>query len=433
VKGGPQTFLDKLLGHISFDPDVFARMSEGDQRATLLQLVKLEVNLDELNAERDRIFSERTDVNRELKKQQGALAKMLPPTPDVPATEVSAADIIAAIQAAQDQRQAHAVERQRLETLRTETTTAKQTIKATDDRIVDLERQLADLRTQRTEQQQRYDDLVRRGTALRAQVDQLVDPDVTPLQAQLTSVERTNAAVRDAQRYQEQAREIQASKAKSEALTAQLKQFEDRKTAALEKAQFPIAGLGFSDTGVTFEGCPFVQLSASKKIRVSLAIGMALNPTVRIIRITDGSRLDDDNLEIVKELARTHRYQIFLESVGEDRPGVIIEDGTVKGAPLPADKPSRRKTAKSIEAHATPALAPVPTPDPTETPIASPAPVEAPPPSPALAPTVRRTGLAAVAPPLPSSIATPARPAAPVRPLIPLRKAVLKKQDKAAA
>jgi predicted nucleic acid-binding Zn-ribbon protein len=411
----PQTFLDRLLGYLSFDPEEFSRMDEKTQRATLLKLVKLDINLDEVTAKRDALFKERTDVNRELNRQQGALAKMPAPRPGLPERETSAAELIAAIQAAQEQRQANATERQRLETLRTEATTAKATIKTTDDKIADLEAQLAALREQRKGQVKQYDDLVARGVALKTTLVSLVDPDVAPLQEQLSSLETVNAAIRDADRYRSQAAEVEASTAKSASLTAALATLEDTKTRALQQATFPIQRLGFSDEGVTFNGLPFQQASAAEKIRVSLAIGMSLNPKIRIIRITNGSLLDNQSLAIVKDMARASGYQIFIETVGDDRPGIIIEDGTVKGAPLPTPRPARRKGSKALQAG----------PKPLPTPAATPAPAGVPTPAPA----APRSGLAAVFPPLPLTGAAAPKPAAPARPVIPLRKAVLKKQS----
>jgi hypothetical protein len=61
---------------------------------------------------------------------------------------------------------------------------------------------------------------------------------------------------------------------------------------------------------------------------------MALNPTLRIIRISDGSLLDDKSMSIIREMAKAKDYQIWIEVVG-DRVGIQIEDGVVKGAPIP--------------------------------------------------------------------------------------------------
>ena len=90
-------------------------------------------------------------------------------------------------------------------------------------------------------------------------------------------------------------------------------------------------GLGFDDDGVTLDGVPFAQASAAEQLRVSVAMAMALNPKVRIIRITDGSLLDSENLALIEEMAGANGFQVWIERVDESGAvGVVIEDGEVK-------------------------------------------------------------------------------------------------------
>ena len=89
-------------------------------------------------------------------------------------------------------------------------------------------------------------------------------------------------------------------------------------------------GLGFDEDGVTYQGVPFSQASAAEQIRVSLAMAMALNPKLRVIRILDGSLLDADNLALIAEMATVSDYQVWIERVGDgDGIGVVIDDGAV--------------------------------------------------------------------------------------------------------
>ena len=91
-----------------------------------------------------------------------------------------------------------------------------------------------------------------------------------------------------------------------------------------------VDGLGFDDDGVTYQGVPFSQASASEQIRVSLAMAMSLNPKLRVIRILDGSLLDAENLAQIADMAKDNDYQVWIERVGTaDGIGVVIEDGAV--------------------------------------------------------------------------------------------------------
>jgi hypothetical protein len=95
-------------------------------------------------------------------------------------------------------------------------------------------------------------------------------------------------------------------------------------------AWFPVEGLGFNADGVTYQGRPFAQASSAEQLRVSVAPGMALNPSLRVMRIQDGSLLDSESLRLLTELATQHAMQCWIEVVDETGAvGVYIEDGTV--------------------------------------------------------------------------------------------------------
>jgi hypothetical protein len=62
-------------------------------------------------------------------------------------------------------------------------------------------------------------------------------------------------------------------------------------------------------------------------------MGLAANPTLRLILIRDGSLLDKHNLQMVGEMADAADAQVWLERVGEgEECSVVIEDGGVRGA-----------------------------------------------------------------------------------------------------
>ena len=113
------------------------------------------------------------------------------------------------------------------------------------------------------------------------------------------------------------------------------------KADAITTAAMPVPGLGFGEGSVTFDGVPFDQAETSAQIRVGVAIAMAANPKLRVIRIKEGSFLDPDNLALIAEMARAHDYQVWLERVDTSgKVGVVIDDGqvvAVNGEPVATD------------------------------------------------------------------------------------------------
>ena len=86
----------------------------------------------------------------------------------------------------------------------------------------------------------------------------------------------------------------------------------------------------FDESGITFKGIPFKQISSSEKLRVGLAISIALNPKIRVVLVRDASLLDSANLAILGEFADKNSVQIWLEKVDESgKVGIVISDGEV--------------------------------------------------------------------------------------------------------
>ena len=81
---------------------------------------------------------------------------------------------------------------------------------------------------------------------------------------------------------------------------------------------------------MTFEDIPFVQCSAAQRIRVSVAIGLAMNPELRVLLIREGSLLDKKNLALIAKMAEDADAQIWIERVSRGKEcQIIIHDGEV--------------------------------------------------------------------------------------------------------
>ncbi|KKM78490.1 hypothetical protein LCGC14_1359510 [marine sediment metagenome] len=107
---------------------------------------------------------------------------------------------------------------------------------------------------------------------------------------------------------------------------------DQKKADALLAAKFPVEGLGLTDDGITFEGLPLAEVASSVQLRVSIAIGIALNPTLKILLIRNGNLLDDDSLKLVAQQAEKADAQVWVEYVTASAEGVsvMLEDGHIQ-------------------------------------------------------------------------------------------------------
>ena len=65
-----------------------------------------------------------------------------------------------------------------------------------------------------------------------------------------------------------------------------------------------------------------------------MAIAMAMNPTLRVISIREGSFLDQEGLRTIAEMAREKGYQVWVEDNRSTDPmAIVMEDGSVSECP----------------------------------------------------------------------------------------------------
>lgn len=328
----PQSMLDKLLGRLTFDPLTFAHEDPKRQDETLRKLVNVDVTpIEQL---RRKAYDGRASV-RKVHDSQLAVAKTMPEYPDAPAEEISINEISAQMLKAEHLRRAALSAEQQRAVAEASLEEARTHVRETTERIAQLQKSLEAEKQMLLARQERSADL---STAYVVADNAFVAakaavPDVSEIQQRLSQIESTNARVRaNAAR--------QAAMARVQALADQIEEYDDdiaaaeeAKRVALEDAQsaMPVPGLGLSDNGVTFNGLPFKQASTSEQLRVSVAIGLALNPDLKILLIRNGNLLDDDNLKAVAEQAENADAQIWMEYVtaAADRVQVMIEDGRI--------------------------------------------------------------------------------------------------------
>ena len=127
---------------------------------------------------------------------------------------------------------------------------------------------------------------------------------------------------------------LQIKRTEADNLTSKMEEIDQRKAMLISNANFPVEGMSFDENGVLYNGLPFKQEGTAGQIRISVAMGLAMNPKLKVILIRDGSLLDADNLAMIGKMAEEAGAQIWVEKVTEDGQGVsvIIEDGMVKEA-----------------------------------------------------------------------------------------------------
>lgn len=303
----PQKFLDGLIGDLSFDPWEFSRKTELEQRQVLSDLLFTltggAVDLTSFDTRRKELYDERTELNRDKKRLEAVVSSLGTTSSVDPATEVDIVD----------------VKNQILKAIENNQNIAKDTADA--DRI---KNSIAQLQVELA------------ATELRLKNANIID--IAPLETQIKEAEKINKRYREVLEIKKISSELGQINCDIDTLNNKIELLDIEKQEALESANLPIKDIGITADGITIKGnngeeIPYCQASSAKRLKVSTALAMAINPKLRVIRVADGSLLDDDSMAILKEMADKHDFQIWLEFASRndlDRIGIYIEDGFVK-------------------------------------------------------------------------------------------------------
>lgn len=318
----PQRLLDSLCSKVCFDPLAFARMEPAKQDETLKKMLGLDFS--DIQAARAKVYDQRTAAGREVARLE-ALLDDLEEHPDAPEEPISVAELTAELQRITEAASKRTWALRDLERRREQ-------LKKSEDRIADLESQLAAERAHREE------------IAAALQREEAAIPPEPPspdeVRAKLNSAEATNAKVRANAERTKLEKQLQTKTSEVETLTGRIEELDAEKQRRLAAAKFPIDGLGFDDAGPTFNGVPIAQISQAERLRISTAIGAAMNPRLRVMMVREGAFLDKSSMALIEALAEETGFQLWVERVGDGDPGaVIIHDGEVRQDKPDAEEP----------------------------------------------------------------------------------------------
>jgi hypothetical protein len=341
----PQTLLDRMKGDLTFDPLAFANAKTQEQRAMLMDLLGLDFS--EQDAKKSELFAQRANVSNAIKTLE---AQVTPMHPDTPEAEIDVAAAVSEMKAIGEAGALKAEKHHLLGNAITDATKAEESVRMAKSKVDVAEAKAAIEKAQRrleeaTDRRAKeiriaeanFKDYSAIADEATMEYEKTPDPDTAraaELEKQIQTSAETNQHVRENAANTERAATLKERQAAKRDIQRRMDDIDDAKAETLRTASFPIDGLAFDDTAVTLNGLPFDQASSAEQLTVSVAMGMAMNPELKILMIRDGSLLDERSLALVAEMAREAGGQVWMERVSKgDECAIILEAGQVVEAP----------------------------------------------------------------------------------------------------
>jgi DNA repair exonuclease SbcCD ATPase subunit len=338
----PQALLDKLVSDLTFDPLAFLDLQPAGQREYVRKLVGLDFKA--LDAQRAAALEAARECETVLKVAEHDV-KAGEYYEGAPTTPVDVAALLAEMEGAEAFERA-AVEAERaIDSKRAAYQVTLRAITENDKQIALLEQQLDAARAHgvalaatKVREEEDGQELRRVAASARAAV-----PDTALLRARLSEANAINARVQANARHAALLEARDAARADLKDARGRIAGIDAAKQQQLAAAAFPVPGLSFSDEGLMFDGLPFEQASYAQQLRVAVAMGLASNPTLKVLLIKHGNALDQQSLQLLTAMAEEAGAQVWIERVAESPDGVsvFIEHGALVTTPEATAAPTR--------------------------------------------------------------------------------------------
>ena len=158
------------------------------------------------------------------------------------------------------------------------------------------------------------------------------NPENTNVPALLADAEAHNKRYNLVCQFKEKKQQYEAVKARAEKMDSDIDKLASERAGLIASAELPIAGLSFTDDGLTLNGIPFVpgKVSDSQTMEIAAKLVIASNPTVKVFRIARGESLGQKRLETIIDIARRNGFQGFIEQVQRGQTEMMVEEYTEK-------------------------------------------------------------------------------------------------------
>lgn len=334
-----QQLLNAFVEPLALDLPRFMDASDKEKADILLRIIGIGAELHTRDLEIKGLYDKRTFTGQ-LAAQKKHFAEEMISYPEAPDEPVSASELIRQ----QQDILARNGENQRLRAqyaeLEQQVQQCVDELKRTRERIATLQ-QLAD------ELDAKHTKLFNQRETARKTVSQLQDESTAALEASIRDVEETNRKVRA--NLEKSRAEDEAAQYASEydRLTESIQQKRAERMALLNGADLPLPELSVEDGALTYKGKHWRDMSGSDQLRVAAAIVRRLNPDCGFVLLDKLEQMDMTTLQEFSAWLEAEHLQAIATRVSTGSEcQIIIEDGMVKDAVPPEEKPQPRSWTK---------------------------------------------------------------------------------------
>jgi chromosome segregation ATPase len=298
----------------------FLNQSSKDKASTLLKIIGMEDQVNELNNAENAAYNRRHAIGQ-IADQKRKYAAELPVFPDVPEEVISVSELIERQQAILIKNAENQKKRENVVKIEEE----REKIRA---KIDDITSKMEELSRDLEEMTGRYKDIQEDLAVAEKDAEELQDESTAELEESIRDIDEINTKVRanlDKEKAIQEADEISREYDK---LTSEIEEIREKRKDLLKSAKLPLPDLSVENGELLYRNKAWDCMSSSEQMIVAVAIVRAINPKCGFVLLDKLEQLDKETLEEFDRWMESENLQGICTRVSTgDECEIIIEDG----------------------------------------------------------------------------------------------------------
>lgn len=317
----PASTLDAIIGDISFDIFKFLKSKKQDQIKVLKELSGVGVEIDKLDIEYKKLYTERSFMNRKVEESDTVMNNHgltqdeidLYSNPiDLAPLQLEMSGISEKITTFNNIKHKTGYFIDRGNTLTSQQDVLQQKIEEHKASILKIEEEIAF--------NAKEIDMCRENSKKGAAwMEANPEPSASEVSTRIQNASVHNEKHAKVLQLSEKHKALLADKDTLQKLNDDMETILEKKTDIIKKSKLPIKGLTFTDEDILYNKLPLEdgQINTQQLIDIGFEIAMSLNPNLRVIFLHEGSLFDQESLDALIKKCEARGYQLICEIVSD--------------------------------------------------------------------------------------------------------------------
>ena len=292
------------------------QMNDKDKSATLLKVIGVGDQLDELEQKEKAFYQNRTETGR-IKDRKKKAYENMPVFEEAPEALLDIKELL--------------TQQQKIQKVNADNERIRQEAKNKAMNASYLKQKLDDIEKEYQKAKEASEKAFMEAEEASAELDSLIDIDTSSIEEQISSIEEINSKVRANFERKKAYKEYEELQSEYDDYTAALNDVKEQKVKLLDNADLPLEGLSVEEGRLTYLGQNWDNMSGSQQLKVATAICKAINPKCGFVLLDKLEQMDMKTLNEFGSWLEKEGLQAIATRVSQgDECSVIIEDGYIK-------------------------------------------------------------------------------------------------------